>query len=70
MTAQDYEDIGILKHAASNILRETRKLLSERHLEDVDCEEIAEMGVYLRRVAVLISEIRDNDKHLLSEEED
>lgn len=69
MTPQDCEDIRILKHAANNVLREARKLLSERVLEELDCEELVEKGEYLKRVAELISEIRDNDKHLPYEEE-
>lgn len=68
MTGQDYEDIRVLKHAANDILREARKLLSERCFEDLDCEELVEKGEYLKRVAELISEIRDNEKHLLSGE--
>jgi hypothetical protein len=64
MTPQDYEDINILKHAARDILREARKLLSERSFDELDCEELVEKGGYLKRVAELISEIRDNGKHL------
>lgn len=64
MTPQDYEDIRILKHAARDILREARKLLSERSFDELDCEELVEKGEYLKRTAELISEIRDNGKHL------
>lgn len=69
MTPQDYEDIRILKHAARDVLREARKILSERSFDELDCEELVEKGEQIRRIAVLISEIRDNDKHLPSEEE-
>lgn len=70
MTQQDYEDIRILKHAARDLVREVRNILSERSFDELDCEEMAEKGMYIRRVAVLISEIRDNDKHLLQGEEE
>lgn len=64
MTPQDYEDIRILKHAARDVLREARQLLSERSFDELDCEELVEKGEYLKRIAELISEVRDNDKHL------
>ena len=64
MTPQDYEDIRILKHAARDILREARKLLSERSFDELDCEELVEKGKYLARIGEIISEIRDNGKHL------
>lgn len=64
MTPQAYEDIRILKHAARDILREARKLLNERMFDELDCEELVEKGEFLKRTAELISEIRDNDKHL------
>lgn len=69
MTQQDYEDIRILRHAANDVLREARKILRERVLDELDCETLVEKGEYLKRIAELISEIRDNDKHLVSEEE-
>lgn len=64
MTPQDYEDIRILRHAANDVLREARRILRERVFDELDCEMLVEKGEYLKRVAELISEIRDNDKHL------
>lgn len=64
MTSQDYEDIRILKHAARDVVRAAWKLLSERSFDELDCEELVEKGEFLKRTAELISEIRDNDKHL------
>lgn len=68
MTPQDYEDIRILKHAARDVLRDARKLLSERSFDELDCEELVEKGEFLKRIAGLISEIRDDGKHLPSGE--
>lgn len=64
MTPQDYEDITILKHAARDIRRDIERLLSERSFDELDCEELVEKGEQIRRVAEIISAIRDNGKHL------
>ena len=64
MTPQDYEDIRILKHAARDVLREARQHVERVVIAELDCEQLVEKGEYLKRIAELISERRDNGKHL------
>lgn len=64
MTEQDYDDITILKHAAEDILRYVKQLVVDAQPYELESEEIIEKAKLLLRIGEIISEIRDNGKHL------
>ena len=64
MTPQDYEDITILKHAAEDILRYVKQLVVDAQPYELESDEIIEKAKLLLRIGEIISEVRDNDKHL------
>lgn len=64
MTEQDYDDIEILKHAAEDILRYVKQLVVDAQPYELESEEIIEKAKLLLRIGEIISEIRDNGKHL------
>lgn len=71
MTQQDYDDITILKHAAQDILRYIKQLLEDTPpYDDLESEELVEKGNQIKRIAEIISAIRDRGKHLPFEEEE
>lgn len=69
MTEQDYDDIEILKHAAKDILRYVKQLVVDAQPYELESEEIIEKAKLLLRIGEIISEIRDNGKHLPCGEE-
>lgn len=70
MTQQDYEDIRILRHAVNDIRRDIEQLLNEPSFDDMDCVELVEKGKQIKRIAEIISAIRDGGKHLPFEEDE